>query len=130
MRTYDPNDVNVIVDGRYLTGFASGTFVSVEKDEDKYSAYVGAQGEVVRAETANNMGKIVVTLEHTSPSNTFLSGLAKRREPFAAHMIDRGSREMTVGGSQCWILKDADEDRGSEPSEVEWTIVVADYEKS
>ena len=42
------------------------------------------------------MGKIVVTLEHTGPSNTFLSNLAKRREPFAAYMIDRGSREVTA----------------------------------
>src|SRR5690554_4131808 len=40
VRTYDPQDVNVIVNGVVLTGFAEGTFVSIERDEESYTAYV------------------------------------------------------------------------------------------
>lgn len=129
MRTYDPKDVNVIVDGKFLTGFADGTFVNCEKEEDSYNTYVGAQGEVVRSKNAHPVGTITVTLEHTSPSNDVLNRLANSGRVFPARMVDRGSRQVTIGGSECWIQKPADEDRGDETTEVEWTIIVADYEK-
>ncbi len=129
MRTFDPKDVNVIVDGMFLTGFAEGTFVNCEKEEDGWEPYVGAQGDVVRAKNAHPIGTITATLEHTSPSNGFLSGLARSDRTFAAFMVDQGNRRVTIGGSKCWIQKDADEERGDNPSEVEWVIVVADYEK-
>ncbi len=128
-RQYDPRDVNVIVDSEFLTGFADGTFVSCEKEEDAYETYVGAQGEVVRSRNAHPIGTITVTLEHTSPSNNTLNRLANSRNVFPAYMVDRNTRQTTIGGSECWIQKPADEERGDEVSEVEWVIVVADYEK-
>lgn len=128
-RQYDPRDVNVIVDGEFLTGFAEGTFVSCEKEEDGYETYVGAQGEVTRSRNAHPIGTITVTLEHTSPSNNTLNRRANSGAIFPASMVDRNSRRATIGGSECWIQKPADEERGDEVSEVEWVIVVADYEK-
>ncbi len=129
MREYNVADVAVIVNGSFLTGFAEGTFVSCEKEEDNYETYVGADGGVVRSRNAHPIGTITVTLEHTSPSNNLLNSLANSGAIFPARVIDQGSRAVTMGGSECWIQKLADEERGSETTEVEWVIVVSDYEK-
>ena len=128
MRTYDPRDVQVIVDGNFLTGFAEGTFVQTEKQEDNYIPHVGGQGEVDRARNVHPLGTITVTLKNTSPSNGLLSNLAKSKETFAARMVDRNAPETIVGGSECWIVKQPDMERGNEITGQEWQIMVADYE--
>lgn len=128
-RTYDPREVTVTVDGRVLTGVADGTFVSTEKEEDLWEHYVGAQGEVARSRNAHPIGTITVTLETTSPSNAHLNALARSQDTFAAKVVDRQNNNITIGGSDCWIQKPADLEFGGEVTEVEWTIVVADYEQ-
>lgn len=129
MRTYDPRDVSVIVAGRVLTGVADGTFVSAEKEEDTWEPYVGAQGEVARARNAHPIGTISVTLEHTSPSNAHLSQLAHSNRAFGARVVDRQNNNVSIGGGACWVQKPASMEFGGEVSEIEWTIVVADYEQ-
>ncbi len=128
MRNYDPRDVSVIVNGNIITGFADGTFVSVEKDEDNFETYVGAQGEVGRSRNANPVGTITVNLQNVSPSNAVLNRLAKGRDTFSAKVVDRNTGNTTAGGSKCWIQKPADREWGDEVSEVEWNIVVGDYD--
>jgi hypothetical protein len=128
--TYDPRDVNVVVGNAFLTGFAEGTFVSCEKNEDHYTPHVGAQGEVDRARNANSLGMITVTLKHTSPSNAHLNNLAKSLEMFPARVVDRNTPQAMVGGSQCWIVKPANLERGREITGQEWQIMCADYDVS
>lgn len=127
--TYDPMDVNVIVDGTILTGFADGEFVTVEKDEENFTSYVGAKGEVTRAKNANNMGKITVTLKHTSPSNAFLSQLAKRKDAFPANVVDlNADGAANAGGTNCYIEKPANIARGAETGTRQWVIIATDIE--
>lgn len=128
MRLYDARDVNVIVDGSYLTGLADGSFVACEKTEDNYTPHVGGQGEVDVARNVNPLGTITVTLKQTSPSNALLNRLSRSGQFFAARMIDRNIPETVAGGSQCWIQKPAKIERGAEIGSQEWTIVVGDYE--
>lgn len=128
MRTYDPRDVQVIVGGNILTGFADGGFVKCEKQEDNYETHVGAQGEVSRSRNANPLGTITITLQSTSPSNAVLNRLAKSRNTFAARVVDRNTGNVTAGGSECWVQKPADREWGDEVSDVEWVIIVADYD--
>lgn len=56
-RIYDPEDVNLIVDGTIITGFAEDTFIAVERMEDTFTEYVGVKGEVSMAENANETGE-------------------------------------------------------------------------
>jgi len=128
MRTYDPRDVNVIVDGVFLTGFTDGTFVSCEKVEDNWTPHVGAQGEVDRARNAHPLGTITVTLKQTSPSNAHLSRLAKSKNTFPVRVVDRNSPETIIGGSECWIVKQPNVERSNEITGQEWQIQVADYD--
>ena len=127
MQTYDPKDVSVIVNGVFLTGFSDGTFVSWEKQEDNYTPHVGAQGEVDRARNAHPLGTITVTLKQTSPSNAVLNRLAKSKSTFPVRVVDRNTPETIVGGSEAWIGKQPDGERGNEITGQEWQIMVADY---
>jgi len=125
---YDPKEVQVIIDGAILTGFADGTFVTASREEERYEEYVGAHGEVTRSKNANPLGTITVTLKHTSPSNQLLGRLARRDALFPIRVVDRNDGS-TVGGSDAWLVNPADYERGDETEEREWEIRVADYEQ-
>lgn len=128
IREFDRRDVSLVVDGQVVTGYAEGTFITCAKEEDTYTSYVGAQGEVTRARNAHPLGTITITLQATSPSNTLLSRLARQRETFPVRVVDRNSPGATIGGSEAWVQKPANLEFAAEVSGREWTIVVADYE--
>lgn len=123
VNTYDPQDVNVVVDSTFLTGFADGTFVTVEPDEESYTPYVGAKGEVSRAKNANKMGKITVTLSQDSPSNAYLSKLEKGTKTFPVSVVDQNFGT-TSGGNDCWIERKANTEYGKEINSREWVFIV------
>ena len=79
VRAYDSKEVSLVVGGVVITGVASGSFITVERAEDDFTEYVGAQGEVAMSETNNKTGEIKVTLDSTSPSNVFLYRQSKKR---------------------------------------------------
>lgn len=131
MRAYDPKDVNVIVNGRVITGLAEGTFVTAEKTENNFTEYVGAQGEVTLAESANETGEITITLEGTSPSVSYLNNLANRKGQNAVipvSVVDLNNGKTTVGGTECRIRKPSNYEAGNEVTEREFTIFVSKIE--
>lgn len=125
--TYDAKDVAVIVDSSYLTGFAEGTFVSWAKDEENFSVSVGAQGDVARAKVNNPLGTITVTLQQTSPQVAMLNNLANAGTIFACSVIDKGTSNVKVGGSECFVKKPADGERSDEVGTAEFEICVMDF---
>ena len=132
---YDPMDVSVTLTANEIdyivTGFAEGTFVTCQKTEDDYSVVVGAKGEVCRARTANPLGQIQLTLKNTSPTNAILRTLVNQDALFDARVNDANdSTQFNAGGSKCWVLKNANEQRGSTILNTEWTIMVGDYEQT
>lgn len=132
MRTYDPNDVNVIIGGRAITGFAEGTFVAAERLEDNFTEYVGAKGEVALAESNNKTGEITITLESTSPSIGYLNDLANRKGASAVvpvSIVDlNDSGRITVSGAEARVRKPANYEGGKEISEREFVIFVSELE--
>lgn len=127
VRTYDPQDVNVVVDGTILTGFAEGTFVSIERSEESYVMYVGSKGEVARSVNANKSGTITITLDQTSPSNAVLRRLANSVATFPISVVDQNTGE-TSGGNNAWVEQPASKEFGNEIGTREWTIVVPELE--
>ena len=125
--SYDAKDVSVIVGGVYLTGFADGTFVSYEKTEDNYAISVGAQGDPARAKVNNPLGTITVTVQQTSPQVSYLNNLARSGKIIEARVIHKGSNTEKVGGTQCFILKEAAGEFSNEISSREFTIQIMDY---
>lgn len=70
---YDASQVIVVFDGTPLTGWADGTFVTVEFDEQQWNKVTGAGGDTQRSKTNNYAGKVTVTLLNGSVSNDVLS---------------------------------------------------------
>ena len=124
--TYDAKDVSVIVGGVYLTGFAEGTFVSYDKTEDRWTISTGSMGDTARAKVNNPLGTITVTLQQTSPQVSYLNKLAKSGKLVEARVIHKGTNTEKIGGTQCFILKEAAGEFSNEISNREFTIQVLD----
>ena len=75
IRTYNPGRVVITVNGFDVTGYADGTFVTIALASDGVTTQVGADGEVARAINTDQRVDITLTLQQTSPTNDFLSGL-------------------------------------------------------
>lgn len=127
MRTYNPKDVIVVVGGRAITGLADESFVAAEKLEDGFTEYVGAKGEVSIAENANETGVIRITVASTSPSISYLNGLANRRTITATNVIDMNTNGVRAGGTQSIVRKPATAEWGKEIGNREYEIFIGDF---
>jgi hypothetical protein len=74
-KNYDPARVVVTFRGIPIRGYAEGTFVSVERDEDSFEKAVGSQGDVTRVRKRNRAGSATLTLQQASPTNDELSAI-------------------------------------------------------
>lgn len=127
---YDPENYMLVIGGRTITGLGEGTPITAGKDEDRWKAVVGAQGEVSWAYNRNPLGRIEVTVQRTSPDLSYLIQLGNSRETFSAHLIDRNTGEISAGGSEARIIKQPDFTgvAGDTVPEITFIIQVADYE--
>ena len=132
VRTYDPQQVVITVDGTAIGGYADGTFISIEREEESFSKVVGADGAAARSKATNRSARITLTLMQTSPSNEFLSMLLARDERnnsgvFAVIVKDNSgsSRFFSATG---WIAGLPTVEYGKEISNREWLIDVTDVD--
>lgn len=73
--TYDFKKVLALVGGVPMQGFADGTGIEVELDDDLWVIVTGADGETARARRHGLVATMKLTFMQTSPSNDVLSGL-------------------------------------------------------
>lgn len=131
VRTYDPKQVSVLIGGVPMSGFADGTFVSIERDEDTFSKVVGSDGVTSRAKTNNRNGTLTLTLAQTSPSNDVLEGIALLDENSNTGVVpvmvkDNSGRSIHFSALG-WVQKHPTAEFGKEVSNREWTVALADY---
>ena len=126
LRTYDPKQVAVIIAGQIISGFADGTFVNVERDEDTWSLQVGADVEATRAKSNNKSGTLTVTLQQGSPSNAVLAALATADEltntGIFSFLIKDNSGNSLHLAETAYIQKPAGSEYGREAGTREWVI--------
>lgn len=125
LATYNPQDIEVIVAGNVISGFAEDK-VTVERESDQVDDDVGADGEVVRRLTNDKRGTITITLLQTSKSNLFLSTLAKTDEftgagSFPTIIKDTRGRDLHIA-AQSWIRKMATAGYGARVETRVWVI--------
>lgn len=124
--TYDPKMVQVIFDGNPITGFADGTFVNIEWDEDAWNKVTGADGLVSRAKTNNYSGAVTVTLLSTSLGNDVLNSVARRdrrNSTGATTLLVKDASGRTVWSAEnAWIRQLPAQEFSKEISEREWII--------
>ncbi len=127
--SYNPAEVDVIVAGFMLTGFADGTFVDIERDTDTFEDVAGANGEVARVMKNDKRGNITITLMQTSDDNKTLSNLHLADESTGSGvfpvLVKDNSGDSIFSGAVCWIKKPAKAGYSKGVETREWSIRAA-----
>jgi len=127
----DPAKIIINCGGANINGFADGTFVNFELDEDEYNTTTGADGFVTRTKTNNRSGVLTITLLQSSPSNNILQGLydldrsTPAGSPFPVIVKNLLNLEL-VTSSAAWVQKLPAIEYSKEITNREWMIKVAD----
>lgn len=122
---YNAKDTTVTIDGVYISGFGED-MISGEKDEEFFSANVGAQGDVCTSEINNPLGTITLTLQATSPQKAMLLQYARAGTIFPIWCTNKGIAER-MGGTKARIKNYPELSDGAEVEDREFEIQVFDY---
>lgn len=129
MKTYSPEDIAVVVGGRTLAGFAD-TIVTVARNEDAYTLYVGTDGEPTRNKNPNRSGRVTITLKGSSDDNLYLSGLAATDEltklGTVPVLVKDTNGNSLYTAAEAWIVKPADAEFAKEVGDREWILECAE----
>ena len=129
--TYDPKQVNLILDGYTVTGFADGTFIKIERlDPEIYKTHVGAHGEVGRTRNPNKAGKIAFTTKGTAPANVIIDAMKNLSVPIAFAIINKSDTSFAVAATNAWLSKDPNVEFGMEETNVEWELTCDELNKA
>ena len=127
-RNYAANDLSPFADiiGKIISGFADGTFVTAERNEQAWNLKVGVDGEGTRAKNNNRSGKVTLTLMQSSSSNDYLSATAAADELSNAGalplLIRDASGRTVISALTAWIQKYANGEFAKEVSQRQWVI--------
>ncbi|WP_132995835.1 phage structural protein [Sporanaerobacter acetigenes] len=127
VKVFNPKDVTVIYDGMVITGYADGSMVKAEKNEDNMIPHVGVLGEVSVAINANNTGKVTISLANTSPFIKILADKARANIIAPLSVVNMNKYGVNVGGTQAWVTKVPDVNIGKEVESQDIEFFVADY---
>ena len=122
---YNAKDCVITVGGVYITGLGED-MVNGEKDEDNFSAQVGAQGDVVVNEINNDLGTITLTVQGTSPQKSYLMNLAKTKTMTDIWVNNKSIGEK-MGGTKAMIKKVPAQEQGAELADREFEFQVFDF---
>lgn len=123
-RTYDPQKVQVILGAAPVSGFADGTFITIEQDDASWMKKAGADGEVVRTRKASRMATMTLTLLATSTFNAILTALHASDAIFPV-LVKDGATIIPAG--EAWVEKPPAFERGAEAADAEWVIALAKW---
>lgn len=131
VKNYDPAEVSIIIGSHIVSGYADGTFVKFERNNDAFTRVSGADGEGTRAKSNDRSATMELTLMHTSESNDILTGFALADEvnnggTFPVLMKDSNGTEKHAS-EVAWIRKFAPSERGKEASSTVWTIEMNEH---
>lgn len=124
VRDYDPQAIIIVFGTHKVTGYAEGTFVSIDSDGDKFETYRGSDGDIDRVKKNVFNYIVTLTLKQTSVSNDVFSRihaedllLGTGKRPFLVK--DLNGTELFVA-PQAWIVKDPTDEFGDSIESREW----------
>ena len=113
--SYDPKKVNLVMNGKIITGFASDSMITIARNEDTVTTQVGVKGDVAYNENANESGTITVTLMGTSSSLPYVRSLALKRKEVSVMIVDANdSASVNVAEERCRVIQPPDITRAKE----------------
>jgi len=131
---YSPDEVDVLVAGIPITGWADGEFLTIEMTTDAFTSVVGTDGEVTRNRSNDNRATATVKLMQSSASNDLLSALyntdrlARNGAGIGAFLVKDNQGRSLYAAAECWIRKHPDISFDREATAREWVIEIADLQ--
>ncbi len=131
-KTYDPNRMLFSFAGRNISGWAKGTFIEVDFDEDAFTKQTGAGGETARAKNNNRGGTVKITLMAHVQSNDILSAIAAADQLTNSGVGSIFGKEFNgttrFSSGNAWVKKLPKVERSEENGTVEWMFDCADLD--
>lgn len=128
--THDPKDIIFTVNGKIISDFPKGTFLTVERDEDSFSFQPNVDGGGTRSMNHNRAGKFIFTLARNSDSNQILSTLMLIDEQTGAgtfSVLVKDNRGSSLHAAEtAWVVKPAKAEYADEATGREWTLQTDD----
>lgn len=132
LTNYSPDEVMCSFLTVIVSGYADGTFIEVERNEDGFTEYVGSGGEVCHTRSLNKTAKVTLTLMQTSPINDLLSAIAIQDEfdgsAYGPFMVSNLNGDTLCQAAECRIAKMPKMERGKDSGTVVWTFMAANME--
>ena len=128
LRTYDPSQVTIVFAGIPISGFADGTFLSVEQNEDSFTLQIGTDGEGTRSKSNNRSGRVTLTLMQSSLANDLLASLhsvdlsSPGGDGIGPLLVKDNSGRSLFTAEKAWIVKPPTGEFGREATSREWII--------
>lgn len=130
--TYDPKQFSLICGGKIIHGFADGSSIEVERNEQAFNLKVGVDGEGTRAKSNNRSAKITVHLMQSSSSNDDLSAFAAADELSNTGIFPviakDGSGRSLFAAVTAWVMKYPKSDFAREAGERVWVLETNDMD--
>lgn len=133
MRAWNIKDLTISLNAVPLEGgYGEDEVMQLEWEEDQFTAYVGADGEVSRAATNNGLATVTLTYAQTSPANDRLSALLKA-DLLATNGAGAGMYQardlngrMVVLSERAWVMAYPSVTLGKTIQTIEWKLQLAD----
>jgi hypothetical protein len=134
MRAWNIKDLAISLNAVPLSdgGYGEDEVMQLEWEEDQFTAYVGADGEVSRAATNNGLATVTLTYAHTAAANDRLTALLKAdmAAPNGAGAGMFSARDvngrMLVQAERAWVMAYPSVTLGKTIQTVEWKLQLAD----
>jgi len=134
MRAWNIKDLTISLNAVPLSdgGYGEDEVMQLEWEEDQFTSYVGADGEVSRAATNNGLATVTLTYAQTAAANDRLSALLKA-DMAATNGAGAGmfqardiNGRMVVLSERAWVMAYPSVTLGKTIQTIEWKIQLAD----
>lgn len=122
VQAYDASICHAVRDGKTITGFGEGTFITAQKNNQTMSAKTNAQGEVFWAKSNDKMGQVVITLMQDS---AWVKILNAENGKIAPLWVTRGTEQF--GGNQAAVEKIANVTLSNTVEARQFTFLIGDF---
>ncbi len=134
LKTWDPDQVDLIVGPFVISGYAEGSLVEWEEDGDRLVVVKGADGQVARSKVLAKVSTFTVHLLNTSASNDVLSGLHQTdiNAPGGAGIVPVALRDKNgatvIAATSGWVTGFPKLGLVDKASDTPWKITIVDYQ--
>ena len=129
LKEYSPKRVLVSFDGRDISGYADGTFISVARAVPTFTLNVGSDGGGTRVRSGNRSGTVTITLRNAAARNGFLTDTMRDEEadPAIPHVAALQVKDFAGNTlhdcDKAYLQGFPQDDMGSDEGNREWVFM-------